>query len=63
MYISKLNLRYMYYMHNYSANINVNKQVEFTTLHVLYACRPCSYAYNTCNVVNSTCLLTFMSAV
>ena len=35
MYISKLNLRYMYYMHNYRADINVNKQVEFT-LHVLY---------------------------
>ena len=37
MSVIKLNLRYMYYMHNYRADINVNKQVEFTTLHVLYA--------------------------
>ena len=36
MSISKLNLRYMYYMHNYRADINVNMQVEFT-LHVVNA--------------------------
>ena len=37
MSISKLNLlRYMYYMHEYRADIKVNRQVEFT-LHVLYA--------------------------
>ena len=36
MSISKLNLlRYMYYMHNYRADINVSKQVEFT-LQLLY---------------------------
>ena len=33
---SKLNLRYIYYMHNYRAGINVNRQVEFT-LQLLYA--------------------------
>ena len=36
MSVSKLNLRYMYYMRAYRADINVNKQVEFT-LHLLYA--------------------------
>ena len=36
MSVSKLNLRYIYDMHNYRADINVNKQVEFT-LHLLYA--------------------------
>ena len=36
MSLSKVNLRYMYYMHDYRADINVNKQVEFT-LHVVNA--------------------------
>ena len=36
MSVSKLNLRYIYYTHNYRAGINVNRQVGFT-LQLLYA--------------------------